>query len=143
MNIQEQIEKYIASQSEPKRSDMEELHALMLKVLPECKLWFDDGKNSENQTISNPSIGYGIYTIKYANGKTREFFQIGMSANKTGISVYILGIPDKKYLAQTYGKQIGKASVSGYCIKLKNLKDINIVVLESAIRYGVGVTSEN
>src|ERR1700716_1637678 len=134
MNVQEQIKKYITSQPEPKRSDMQELHMLTLQVLPECKLWFDDGKNSENKTISNPTIGYGLHTIKYANGKTREFFQIGMSANKTGISVYILGIKDKKFLAETYGKKLGKASVSGYCIKFKTIKDINIEILQAAIR---------
>src|ERR1044072_1748708 len=108
MNVQEQIKNYITSQPEPKRSDMQELHRLMLRVIPECKLWFDDGKNSENKTVSNPTIGYGFQTIKYANGKTREFFQIGISANNTGISVYILGINDKTYLAQTYGKNLGK-----------------------------------
>jgi hypothetical protein len=112
-------------------------------VLPECKLWFLDGKNSENKTVSNPNIGYGSYTIKYANGTTREFYQIGMSANTTGISIYILGIEDKAYLAQTYGKTIGKASVSGYCIKFKNVKDINVLVLEAAIRYGVEATRKN
>jgi hypothetical protein len=143
MDVQEQIKAYITSQSEPKRSDMQTLHMLMLQVLPECKLWFDNGKNSENKTVSNPTIGYGFYTIKYADGKTKEFFQIGMSANTTGISVYILGIKDKTYLAQTYGKEIGKASVTGYCIKFKNLRDINIDVLEAAIRYGVEDTSEN
>jgi hypothetical protein len=143
MNIQEQIKAYITSQPEPKRSDMEELHMRVLQVLPECKLWFDNGKNSENKTVSNPNIGYGFYTIKYADGKTRDFFQIGLSANTTGISVYILGIKDKTYLAQTYGKKLGKASVTGYCIKFKTLKDINIDILEAAIRYGVEVTSEN
>jgi hypothetical protein len=143
MNVQEQIKKYITSQPEPKRSDMQELHMLTLQVLPGCKLWFDDGKNSENKTISNLTIGYGLHTIKYANGKTREFFQIGMSANKTGISIYILGIKDKTYLAQTYGKELGKASVTGYCIRFNNLKDINTNILETAIRYGVEVTSEN
>jgi hypothetical protein len=137
MNVQEQIKKYITSQPEPKRSDMQELHRLILQVLPESKLWFDDGKNSENKTVSNPTIGYGIYTIKYANGKTREFFQIGISANKTGISVYLLGIKDKTYLAQTYGKKLGKANVSGYCIRFKTLKEINIDILEAAIRYRV------
>ena len=136
MNLQEQINKYITSQPEPKRSDMQELHLLILQVLPGCKLWFDDGKNSENKTISNPTVGYGFHIIKYANGKTREFFQIGMSANKTGISVYILGIKDKTYLAKTYGNKLGKASVTGYCIKFKTLKDINIEILEAAIRYG-------
>lgn len=143
MNIQEQIKSYITGQPEPKRNDMQELHRFILQVLPGCKLWFLDGKNSENKTVSNPNIGYGSYTIKYADGKTREFYQIGMSANTTGISVYILGIKDKTYLAQTYGKELGKASVTGYCIKFKMLKDINTHVLEAAIRYGVAVTSEN
>ena len=143
MNVQEQIKEYTASQPEPKRSDMQELHRFILRVLPGCKLWFLDGKNSDNKTVSNPNIGYGSYTIKYADGKTREFYQIGMSANTTGISVYILGIKDKGYLVQAYGKEIGKASVSGYCIKFKTLKDINTNILEAAIRHGVEATSEN
>ena len=142
MNVQAQIQKYIGSQSEPKRSDMEALHRILLQVMPACKLWFLDGKNSENKTVSNPNIGYGLNTIKYADGTTREFYQIGLSANKTGISVYILGIKDKKYLAQTYGKELGKASVTGYCIRFKTLKDINIDTLEASIRYGLEAQNE-
>jgi len=137
MNVQGQIKEYIASQPEPKRSDMQELHRIILKSMPACKLWFLDGKNSENKVVSNPNIGYGLQTIEYADGKTREFYRIGLSANTTGISVYILGIEDKTYLKKTYGKKIGKASVTGYCIKFKTLKDINIDILEAAIRYGV------
>ncbi len=137
MNVQEQIDEYITSQPEPKRSDMQELHRIILKDMPACKLWFLDGKNSENKTVSNPNIGYGSHTIKYADGTTREFYQIGLSANKTGISVYILGLQDKTYLAETYGGKIGKASVTGYCIRFKTLKDINTGVLEAAIRDGV------
>ena len=142
MKVQEEIKKYITSQPEPKRSDMQELHRNILQVMPACKLWFLDGKNSENKTVSNPNIGYGFYTIKYADGTTREFYQIGLSANKTGISVYIMGIKDKTYLAKTYGTKLGKASVTGYCIKFKTLKDINTDILQSAIRYGVNATNE-
>ncbi|HEY4326804.1 MAG TPA: hypothetical protein VGN20_22650 [Mucilaginibacter sp.] len=142
MNIQEEIEEYITSQPEPKRGDMKELHGFILQVLPGCKLWFLDGKNDEGKIVSNPNIGYGSYTIKYANGTTREFYQIGLSANTTGISIYVLGIEDKTYLAQTFGKTLGKASVTGYCIKFKNLKDINISILGEAIRYGVAATSK-
>lgn len=138
MNVQGQIKEYITGQSEPKRSDMEELHRIILKLMPACKLWFLDGKDDKGKTVSNPNIGYGLHTIKYADGKTREFYQIGMSANKTGISVYILGIDDKSYLAKTYGKKLGKVSVTGYCIKFKTLKDINIEILKAAIRYGAG-----
>jgi hypothetical protein len=141
MNIQGQIKEYITSQPESKRSDMQELHQQILKSLPKCKLWFLDGKDDKGKIVSNPNIGYGSYTIKYADGKTREFYQIGLSANTTGISVYIMGIEDKKYLINTYGKKLGKASVTGYCIKFKILKDINVDVLEEAILDGVKTTS--
>ena len=141
MNVHEQIKEYIAIQPEPKRSDLQELHGIILELMPECKLWFLDGKDEQGRTVSNPNIGYGVQTKKYANGKTREFYQIGLSANTTGISVYVLGIEDKKYLALTYGKELGKASVSGYCIKFKTLKDVNMAVLKAAMRYGIEQTS--
>ncbi len=137
MNIQAEIKAYITSQVEPKRSDMQELHRIILDAMPSCKLWFLDGKNSENKVVSNPNIGYGLQTIKYADGKTREFYQIGISTNTSGISVYILGLDDKTYLAKTFGKKIGKANVTGYCIKFKTLKDINVDILLEAIRYGI------
>ncbi len=142
MNIPEQIKGYISSQLEPKRNDMQVLHSIILELMPESKLWFLDGKNSDNKTVSNPNIGYGHYTIHYADGKTKEFYQIGLSANTAGISVYILGLDNKTYLAQTFGKEIGKATVTGYCIKFKSLKDINIDILKAAIHYGIK-TSHN
>ena len=143
MNVKEEIKKYITSQPEPKRGEMQELHQHILQVMPECKLWFLDGKDDKGKTVSNPNIGYGSYTIKYADGTTREFYQIGLSANTTGISVYIMGIKDKKYLANTYGKNLGKASVTGYCIKFKTIKDINIDILQEAIRDGVEITGNS
>ena len=141
MNIHEQIKAYMAAQPEPKRSDLQELHRIILELMPDCKLWFLDGKDEKGRTVSNPNIGYGFQTMKHAAGKIKEFYQIGISANTTGISVYILGIEDKKYLAQTYGEKLGKASVTGYCIKFKALKNINIDSLEAAIRDGVALTS--
>jgi hypothetical protein len=143
MNVKEQIAAYIASQPEPKRSDMQELHKHILQVMPKCKLWFLDGKDEKGKTVSNPNAGYGSYTIKYADGTTREFYQIGLSANTTGISIYIMGIKDKKYLANTYGKNLGKASVTGYCIKFKTIKDINVDILQEAIRDGVEITGKS
>ena len=141
MNIQQQIQACITNQSEPKRSEMQTLHERILEIKPECKLWFLDGKDDKGKTVTNPNIGYGFYTIKYTNGTTRDFYQIGISPNTTGISVYIMGIGDKKYLAETYGKKIGKASVTGYCIKFKTLKDINIDILDDAIRFGFETTN--
>ena len=141
MNIQEQIKACLATQPEAKRAEIETLHNRILKALPKCKLWFLDGKDDKGKTVTNPNIGYGLQTIEYADGKTKAFYQIGISPNTTGISVYIMGIKDKTYLQQTYGKRLGKASITGYCIKFKTLNDIDIDVLEAAIRDGVEQTT--
>lgn len=137
MSVKEDIKSYIDSQPDAKRGDMQDLHHIIMKMMPGCKLWFLDGKDDKGKVVSNPNIGYGLQTMSYAGGKTREFYQIGMSANSSGISVYIMGIGDKTFLAKTYGKDIGKASVTGYCIKFKALKDIHTHVLEAAIRYAI------
>lgn len=142
MSVQEQIDNYISSQPDGKRADMQALHAHLLETLPGCTLWFLDGKDSTGKTVTNPNIGYGNYTMKYTDGSTRKFYQVGLSANTMGISVYIMGIKDKNYLPQTFGPQLGKASVTGYCIKFKKLADINLDVLADAIRYGAKATSE-
>ena len=139
--VEDQIEAYIASQPEPKQRDMRTLHSRILEAMPACRLWFLDGTDGEGKVVSNPNIGYGLRTIDYADGTSREFYQIGLSANKTGLSVYILGIKDKAYLAQTYGATLGQASVTGYCIKFKALDKINVAVLVAAIRDGVTLTS--
>lgn len=135
MPIEAQIHEYIVSHTAIKREELLALHHRILQIIPNCKLWFLDGKNREGKIVSNPNIGYGQYTISYADGSSKEFYLIGLSANTTGISVYIMGIEDKKYLPETFGEKIGKASVTGYCIKFKKLEDINLNVLEAAIRY--------
>ena len=141
MMVQKQIKEYLVAQPEPKRREMQELHGMILALMPACKLWFLDGKDEKGKIVSNPNIGYGSQTIEYANGKTREFYQIGVSANTTGISVYIMGVGDKKYLAQTFGRDLGKATVTGYCIKFKTLTGIKIDVLKAAIQDGIAQTS--
>lgn len=121
MDIPERVEAYLASQPEPKQTDLRQLHARMQAEFPGCRLWFNDATNKDGKVVANPNIGYGVYTITYANGSSREFYRIGLSANTTGISVYVLGLDDKTYLARTYGASIGNASVMGYCIKFRRL----------------------
>lgn len=141
MSVQTQIDEYLASQPERKRADMRTLHGMMSRVMPDCRLWFLDGRDENGRTVSNPNIGYGSLTMTYADGRSREFYQIGLSATTSGISVYVMGLDDKAYLAETYGARLGKASVTGYCIRFRTLRDIDLAVLEAAIRDGVARTS--
>jgi len=141
MTVQKQITDYIAAQPQPKQSEMLALHRIVLSLMPATKLWFLDGKDDKGKTISNPNIGYGSQVLSYADGTARDFYQIGISATTTGISVYIMGLKDKNYLAQTFGPQLGKATVTGYCIKFRKTADISLDVLKAAIQYGLDQTS--
>lgn len=136
MDIQSQIEGHLDSLPEAKRAEMRRLHDEVLSLSPGCRTWFSDGRNEAGKVVSNPNIGYGQYTIKYANGTEKEFFRIGLSANTSGISVYVMGLADKKHLADNYASTIGKANVTGYCIKFKSINDINLDVLKAAIQFG-------
>ena len=132
-DVTAQIDAYIAGQPAAKRSDMERLHGLILALMPGCRLWFLDGRDETGKIVTNPNIGYGLHTLTYADGKTRDFYKVGLSANTTGLSVYIMGVEDKTHLATTYGPRLGKATVTGYCIRFKALKDIDLDVLQAAI----------
>lgn len=137
LSVQQQIHGYLEAQAEPKRRDMLELHQAIRALKPDALLWFLDGRDPQGKVVSNPNIGYGSRTITTADGKTRAFYQVGLSGNTTGISIYIMGMEDKEYLARTYGKDLGKATVTGYCIKFKNLQAIQLPVLMAAIQDGL------
>ncbi len=139
MDTPQRVEAYLASQPDVKQADLRQLHAHMLAEFSGSRLWFNDGRNEAGKVVANPNIGYGGYTITYADGSSREFYRVGLSANTTGISVYVLGLEDKTYLTRTYSTSIGKANVTGYCIKFKRLSAINVEVLHAAIRHGMTV----
>ncbi len=142
MTTNQQIQAYLQSLSEPKQSDMVTLHEIICEMMPGAQLWFLDGKDESGKVVSNPNIGYGSQTLTYADGSTKNFYQIGISGNSTGISVYIMGLKDKNYLKDNFGEVLGKASVTGYCIKFKKLKDIQINQHKLAIGYGIQQTEK-
>ncbi|WP_291275623.1 DUF1801 domain-containing protein, partial [Flavobacterium sp.] len=117
MDIKLAILNYLNNLPEPKKTEITRIHQAIIEIIPTAQLWFLEGTNTSGKVVTNPNIGYGNCTLQLAGGKTRAFYKIGLSANSTGISVYIMGIKDKNYLNNTYGNKIGKAKITGYCIK--------------------------
>jgi hypothetical protein len=72
MSTTEQIDNYIQSLPEPKRQEVLTLHHRIEKLLPKTNRWFLDGKDEKGKVVTNPNIGYGLRTIQYANGKSKE-----------------------------------------------------------------------
>lgn len=133
MTTEDRVESFLASQPSSKQADMRLLHSRILESDPGCRLWFDEGKDEAGKVISNPSIGYGTYTIRYADGKTKECHRVGLSPNATGISLYLLGYQDKTHLPRILEGKIGKAKVTSYLVRFKSLSEINLDVLLQAI----------
>ncbi len=136
MDLPQQIEAYLTAQPEPKQAELRTLHAAILTLQPDAQLWFLDGRDATGKVVTNPNIGYGRRTHT-AGGQSKPFYRVGLSANTSGISVYLMGFDDKAHLATTYGPTLGKATVTGYCIKFKSLEAIQVPVLLAAIREGL------
>jgi hypothetical protein len=141
MGVREEIDRYIADLSPEKSEELRHLHRRILEISPGAKLWFLDGRNDDGEVISNPNIGYGSATLSYANGKSRPFYKIGLSANTFGLSVYVMGLKDRRYLLETYGARLGKAKITGYCIKFKSVREVDLGVLEEIIADAIGPAS--
>ncbi len=133
MNVHEQIDRYIGDQSPAKGDELRDLHRRILAISPGATLWFMDGRNDDGKVVSNPNIGYGSETLRYADGSSKAWYKIGLSANTSGISVYVMGLKDKTHLSETYGSRLGKAKITGYCIKFKSIKDIDLDVLAEIV----------
>ena len=101
MDISEPVEAYLASQPEPKQADLRLLHARILTEFPRAGCGSPTARTRTARSWPTPTSATACYTISYADGSSREFYRIGLSANTTGISVYVLGLDDKTYLART------------------------------------------
>lgn len=137
MKVKDQINDYFDSLPEAKGMEMRKLHTLLLSIDPAAKLWFLDGRDDAGKVVSNPNVGYGDLALKYADGSQKAFYKVGISANTTGISIYIMGLHDRKALNERYGKTLGKAVITGYCVKFKRLDDLNPDILNSMLAFGL------
>lgn len=134
--VESQIESHFSDLPESKGNELKKLHEFILNVNSSVQLWFDNGINAAGKVVTNPTIGYGLQTLHYANGEMKEFFQIGICATSTGISIYFIGLRDKNILKEKFGSSIGKATMTGYCVKYKRLTDLNIEILDKLIHFG-------
>ncbi|MBO9711057.1 MAG: DUF1801 domain-containing protein [Caulobacter sp.] len=138
MDVREQIDRYIDDQKPAKSAELRDLHRRILAISPDAELWFLDGRNDDGRVVSNPNIGYGSQRLDYASGESRPFYKLGLSANTSGLSVYVMGLKDKTYLSRTYGARLGKAKITGYCIGFRSVKDVDLEVLEEVVADALG-----
>ena len=60
MNVHTRSDDYLAAQPERKRGDMQILHGMMPRLMPDCRLWFLDGKDEAVRRSPTRASGMGL-----------------------------------------------------------------------------------
>lgn len=72
------------------------------------------------------TIGFGIYYYHYASGRKGDAHTLGFYPRKGKITIYLMD-GTKRYAKQL--EKLGKHTITGYCIYIKQLADIDLSVL--------------
>ena len=117
------VNDFIAAQPAAVQEDLRVIMGLMQKTTKERpKMW-------------GPSIvGYGTYHFKYESGREGDFLITGFSPRKAAISLYLNA--DLEQEGERL-KKLGKHKLSGGCLHIKRMADVDVKTLEQLILKGV------
>ena len=122
---------YIEKLPEPRRSEMKQFHRLITKTAPALKpkMW-------------GGVVGYGSFHYRYATGREGDWFVVGLSSRKGGISFYSCLTDGKRYIAEKHKKDLPKADIGRSCIRFKKLSDIDLRVLAGIIKENIAAAKK-
>jgi hypothetical protein len=93
-----------------------------------------EATRSEPQMWGGAIVGFGTRRIQYAGGREGDWPLIAFSPRKQNLTLYIMsGAGSHAELL----KKLGKHKVSGSCLHIKRLADIDLPTLKNLIRESV------
>jgi hypothetical protein len=126
------VAEYIAELGEPRRTDVQQLRALIGKGLPKLKA-----------SIQSGMIGYGTYRYTYESGRAGEAPIVALSSRKNYISVYVCGVEDGVHVAEKHKRDFPKTDIGKSCIRFKRIGDIDLAALEKVGREGAAALAKD
>jgi nucleoid DNA-binding protein len=115
-------------EDEKRRKDFSAIMELFSKVTKlEPKMW------------GTAIVGFGTYHYKYDSGREGDAPLTGMASRVNGITLYLGSKFDK---SEELYAQLGKYKLSGGCVHVKKLEDIDTVVLTKMIKNSVAYTKK-
>ncbi len=118
--INKDVNRFIQSVEDPHiRSDCKTLTEVMEKIT-----------ESKGVMWGESIVGFGSYHYKYASGREGDWFLTGFSPRKQNLTIYMMsGFSRHNELMSKLGKyKTGKS-----CLYVKNLDDIDIIILKFLI----------
>ena len=80
-------------------------------------------------------VGFGSYELKYASGRTADWPIISFSPRKQDLTLYVGRGVDGALL-----KALGKHKLSGGCLHIRRLDDVDLAVLEKVVSASIKET---
>lgn len=124
-------ETYISSLPPERRPDIEQLDALLTRLLAKKTKTMWEGKlwGGTDQQI----IGYGDYSYQRSDGTTVEWFMVGLTAQKNYVSIYVNATDRDGYITQRWAERLGKAKIGASSVSFKSIEEIDLDALSEMI----------
>lgn len=114
------VRAYLASLDEQTLADAETLIEMMQRISGlEPTLW------------NVGTIGFGTYHYKYDTGREGDGHTIGFYPRKGKLTVYLMDGTARYWELLA---KLGTHSLTGYCLYIKRLSDVDLPVLEQIVR---------
>ncbi len=113
----------IAALPEGRQDSVRRLHELIRTTLPALPVEVRDG-----------SIGYGPFHYRYESGREGDAFQVLLAANRSSISLHVLGADEDGYLAERWADRVGRAKVGKSCVRFGKIEDLDLDAVADLLR---------
>lgn len=114
------VKDYLASLDTQTAKDAQVLLELMQRI-----------SGHEPKLYNAGTMGFDAYHYKYTTGREGDAFVIGFYPRKGKISIYIM---DGTARYSELLAKLGKHTLTGYCLYIKQLSDIELPVLEQLLQ---------
>ena len=109
------VDEYLASLDAELQTNARTICTVMQRITGEEPILYGYG-----------TIGFGIYKYHYESGRKGEAHTLGFYPRKGKITIYLM---DGTARYADMLTRLGKHTITGYCIYIKKLSDINMDVL--------------
>jgi hypothetical protein len=106
----DEAQAHIESLPEPRRSQVQRLHDILLDALPQAdvRMWDYGG----------PLIGYGTYTYSNSTGPVGPWFSVGLASRKSYISLFSMAMGAGGYLVEALHDRFPGTKIGRSCINI-------------------------
>jgi uncharacterized protein YdhG (YjbR/CyaY superfamily) len=133
------VAQYLNAVPADRKELIEFLHEFIQKAAPSLKPHF-----------ASNMLGYGSFPYKNYKNEEIEWPIIALANQKNYVSIYVCAVDNGTYVAETFAKDLGKASVGKSCIRFKKIEDVHLPTLKKVIAFaakhpglnGVGATKK-